>query len=481
MTSQAIKARAAQKAVFYFFLRRVFQELHGRDMPPAEYLEAMAVKLQRAAKKDGGRLLVTLPPRHLKSIAAAVALPAWVIGNDPRAKIMVATYTEDLAREHAANFARVVKSDWYRDLFPAMEVATSSRNELRSTKGGARYSVTLGGATTGFGADLIVIDDLMKAQDAVQEASREQVRRYYTDALMSRLDNPSNGSVVALMQRLHEDDLPAFLLEKGGYDHLDLPVISEEEQRLPLLGGRTWERRPGDILDSNRYDSALLDRKRAEMGRVAFAAQYQQRPVLPDGAVIDITKLHHVDEPPSAKSCTWVLQSWDTAVEDHARADYSVCTTWGYKNEVWYLLDVLRERINMANLRSRIEQHRRKWRPYFVFLEKTHSTITLWNNMRFDPEFDDENLPLLKQPSGTKLERLLPHLDFLEAGKVRFPQSADWWPDFRNELRAFPNGKYDDQVDSMTQFLKYTRGGGGAALLDTDPVTGRRYGRARCF
>lgn len=481
MTSSADKARAAKKAIFYFFLNHVFHALHGEELPASEYLEVMAVKLQRAVAKDGGRLLVTLPPRHLKSIAAAVALPAWVMGNDPSAKVMVATYNDDLAREHAANFARVVKSQRYRELFPAMQVATSSRNELRTTKGGARYSVTLGGATTGFGADLIVIDDLMKAQDVYQESSREQVRRYTTDALMSRLNNPRKGSVVAVMQRLHEDDLPAFLLEKGGYGHLDLPAVAEEKQILPLLGNRFWTRDPGDLLDSERFDQAVLERKRIEMGPVAFSAQYQQRPVPPEGAVINVSRLHLVDEAPQPESCTWVIQSWDTAVADHARADYSVCTTWGYRDGVWYLLDVQRERLNMANLRARLVQHRLKWKAYVVFLERTNATITLLDTMNFDPAFNDDHLPSLIQPVGAKLERLIPHLDYLEEGKVRFPHTAPWWPDFRNELRAFPHGKYDDQVDSMTQFLRYARGAGGAALLDTDPVTGRRYGNARCL
>lgn len=472
MSERSMKARAAQQAIFYIFLRRVFAELHGRDLAEAEYLEVMAVKLQRAVSKNGGRLLVTLPPRHLKSIAAAVALPAWVIGKAPRSKVMVATYNNDLAYDHAANFARVVKSDWYRDLFPAMDIASSSHNEMRTTQGGARYSVTLGGATTGFGADLIVIDDLIKAQEAGQETSREQVRRYYSEALMSRLDNPREGSVVALMQRLHEDDLPAFLLERGGYDHLDLPAIAEEYQSLPLLGGRVWERHPGEVLDPIRFDRADLDRRRAEMGPMAYAAQYQQRPVLPDGAVVDVTKLSLVDEAPSATSCAWIIQSWDTAVEDHPGADYSVCTTWGYKDGHWFLLDVLRERINMANMRARIEHHARKWNPYTVLIEKTHATTTLWSIMRSDSDL----LPILIQPKGSKLERLTPHLDFLETGKVVFPQNAPWMTDFRNELRAFPNGKHDDQVDSMAQFLSYARGRAGAALVDTDPISGRRYG-----
>lgn len=213
MTDSSAVADAARRRFFYFFLQKAFAHLHdGQALEKDNYLEALAYALQAANDEDGGRLLVTIPPRHLKSIAAAVALPAWVLGNDPTKKVMVATYGDELSRQHASNCASIMKSSWYQSLFPATQISTTNQSELRTTAGGGRRAVSLGGPTTGFGADLIIVDDLLKAQDAPSETRRANVREYFQAALMSRFNDPSKGSLASIQQRLHEDDPPASLL-----------------------------------------------------------------------------------------------------------------------------------------------------------------------------------------------------------------------------------------------------------------------------
>lgn len=327
MTDPATKLDLAQKTVFYFFLKRVFAELEGEPLKSLEYLDALCLALQQATEKDAGRLLVTIPPRHLKSVAAAIALPAWILGRNPAAKVMVATYSDTLSAEHAAKFARVVSAPWYQRLFPNTGATTSNKYEWRTTAGGARYGASLGGTVTGFGADVIIIDDILKGAEARQEVMRAKARQFYTETLRSRLDNPRAGSIIAIMQRLHEDDFPAFLLENGRYHHLNLPATAEEDEEIALHRSMTWRRAKGYILDPYRFTAESLADQEKEMGRVAFAAQYQQRPVLPDGAVIDMKKLKLVDAPPAKDECIYRMQSWDTAVETGPNCSYSVCTT----------------------------------------------------------------------------------------------------------------------------------------------------------
>jgi hypothetical protein len=280
-------------------------------------------------------------------ISASVALPAWLMGRNSSLKVMVASYGEELAREHAISFHAVVTSAWYRGLFPKMRIQPRGERllELRTTAGGVRKAVSLGGATTGFGADLIVIDDLMKAQDASSEARRETVTAYYREALLSRLNAPTEGSVIAVQQRLHEDDLPALLMESGTYAHLNLPAIAEAPQRLPLYYRRIWTREPGSVLDPDRRPLSRLGAIRSEMGSAAFMAQYQQNPVPPDGALVRIERLNLIETPPPRKRVHRLVQSWDTAIKDSPSADFSVCTTWGWRNGVWYLMDLRRERL----------------------------------------------------------------------------------------------------------------------------------------
>ena len=313
--------------------------------------------------------------------------------------------------------------------------------------------------------------------EATQEVKRAAARRFYTDTLLTRLDNPSKGSIIAIMQRLHEDDFPAFLIEGGRYRHLNLPAIAEAAMKIALHRQDIWHRRQGDILDPHRFTLAKLDELKAEIGRVTFAAQYQQAPVLPEGGLIDMTKLKLVDHPPGRDECQLIIQSWDTAVETGPNCCYSVCTTWGYKEDdnTWHLLDLFRARLRGADLQARIIQLRDKWKPLEVVVERTNATSIMCSNMETDGKF----VPTLLSPKGAKLERVTPHLDWFESGKLAFPTEVDWWPDLKNEMRAFPDGRYDDQVDSISQFLRYVRHYGEGYLLDIDPETGRMIGNYR--
>ena len=462
---------AARRQYLYFFVRSVFGELHGGNQPSdAPYLEAMCCALQQVAQQDGGRLLVTIPPRHLKSITAAVALPAWVLGHDPSKRVMIATYGEELSREHADTFRRVISSAWYQALFPRFQVRSSTHAELKTTWGGSRRSVSLGGATTGFGADLIIVDDLMKAQDTGSQARREAVYTYFRDALLSRFNNPNTGSLISIQQRLHEDDLPARLIATGQYDHLNLPAIAERTETHALYNGRRWTRDARSVLDARRMNQKRLETLRAELGSAVFSAQYQQNPVAPEGAVIHVDQLNFSDAPPARDTCERVIQSWDTAAKTGPQCDYSACTTWGYRNETWHLLNIFRAKLEYPDLKARVLQLKNQWRADRVLIEDSSTGTASAQQFRADRV---DNIHTIKA-RGSKLERLVPHLDLLQSDAICFATRLQGWDDFVKEMAAFPEGRHDDQVDSMSQFFGWLRGRRGRAYMDKDPVTGRR-------
>jgi hypothetical protein len=269
----------------FFFVWRTFQTLHpGRDsFVPAWHVEAMCARLEQVAAGDLKRLLITVPPRHLKSITTSVALPAFLLGHRPEMKIMVASYGSDLAKKHSRDCRTVMESGWYREMFPRTRLQSAKEEELITTMGGGRKAVSVGGSVTGFGADLLILDDLMKAADARSQAERERVREYFEQTLYSRFDDKANGAIVSIMQRLHEDDITAVLQAKGGFDHLNLKAIAEEDEAIPIGLGRTHHRRKGEPLYPEREPLSVLENTRREIGPAAFSAQYQQNPVAPGG------------------------------------------------------------------------------------------------------------------------------------------------------------------------------------------------------
>jgi predicted phage terminase large subunit-like protein len=470
MTDPQKQLDALCRQCVYFFVVEVFRILHpGKPLAKEEHLEAMCWQLQEVAEGRIPRLLITIPPRHLKSICTSVALVAWMLGLDPSLKVIVASYGDDLARRHAADFQKVMQSAFYRRLFPATRINPRANRigEMETTMGGIRNAVSLGGAVTGQGADMIIIDDVMKAQDALSERRREETREFYDQTLYSRLNDKRNPRIIAIQQRLHEDDFASYLIDKGTFEHLSLPAIADEEQQLPLYHGRHYRRQIGDVLSPEREPKEALDDIREEIGTYAFSAQYLQNPVPEDSCHLSLDRMNLIDEPPERFEMLSVVQSWDTAIKDGPKGDFSVCSTWGW-HERWHLLHVFRGRLAFPDLKAKALGLKRRWRPERVLVEDAGSGTGLVQQLRSERH---REFRLIK-PRGSKLERFIAQTDILQSDKIAIPTNPDWFQLLKRELMVFPNGKYDDQVDSVTQFLHWAQRR-GRSRLDRDPVTGR--------
>jgi hypothetical protein len=224
------------------FVRKAFGTVSpGVPFLPNWHIEAICHELAKVVSGETNRLIITMPPRHLKSICASVALPAWVLGHDPTRRLISVTYAQDLAAKHGNDCRAVMSSDWYRRVFPGTEIdaAKNTETEVMTTKRCSRVATSVGGILTGRGGNMIIIDDPLKPADAMSDAARERHIEWYSTTLISRLDDKERDAIIVVMQRLHEGDLVGHLLQQQGWKHLSLPAIAETERRIEMVPGDT--------------------------------------------------------------------------------------------------------------------------------------------------------------------------------------------------------------------------------------------------
>ncbi|WP_170340454.1 phage terminase large subunit [Ruegeria arenilitoris] len=445
---------------FFPFVWRVFDTLHhgpNGTFEPAWHVRAMCHALDEVRSGENKRLVINIPPRCLKSVTVAVSYVAFLLGHHPGAKIIVASYGLDLARKHSEDCRRVMSSRWYREMFPGTRLAKKGNTveEIRTTAGGSRKAVSIGSSVTGHGADYIIIDDLMKAGDANSEAELIRAQEFIEGTLLSRFDNPAEGRVVMIAQRLHEMDPPGYLLDEGTYRHLNLPAIAEENEVIPIGRGQVHRRRPGDLLFPAKLDRETLDRMRREMGTAIFNCQYQQNPIAPDGSLLRWEWFGTFDEVLPRHHYHLVVQSWDTGTSSDPRSDYSVGTTWGFLPPHWHLLDLWRGQLDYPELKSKVLTLVGQWDPETVLIEDAATGRPLFQEL-----FQDDKRFNRVTPDKDKEIRFNAACAPVEAGKVCLPADSPWLATFKRELQSFPRGRNDDQVDSFSQFLNWSKGNG---------------------
>ena len=424
------------------------------------HIEAMTYALDRLWRGETTRLIITVPPRHLKSICTSVAFPAWGLGQKPGARFIVASYGAELALKHSRDFRLVLEAPWYRHAFPDLNrLKKETEKEIVTHQNGFRLAASLGGTITGLGAHFVIIDDLMKATDAGSPVERQRVKDFYQMALFNRLEDKREVRLVVIQQRLHEDDLVGFLLEMGGFEHLNLPAIATEDARFDLGRGRWKLRRSGEVL-SPREPQEVLDDIRRSMGPAAFSAQYQQEPFAPGGNLIRWDRLMTYEDAPQRQRCLQVVQSWDLAHTITANSDFSVCTTWSYHEGAWLLLDLVRTKLEYPDLLARVRKERDQWQADVVLVEASGAGIALFQDLKAEQRSSTSR----RQRSIWRVDaytsqldketRFVAQLPKLEGGVALLPRSASWLSDLKRELTGFPNARHDDQVDSISQFLE---------------------------
>ncbi len=441
---------------FVTFATRCFHDLNPQaELAMNWHLQVIAAKLTAVREGKIRRLIINLPPRHLKSLMASIAFPAYCLGHDASAQILCVSYAQDLADKLARDCRSIMMSPWYRQMFPTrLAPHRQAVQEFITTRQGYRLATSTGGVLTGRGADIILIDDPLKPEEALSEAQRQGGNEWYDHTLYSRLNDKRHGAIVIIMQRLHEDDLVGHVLGQEPWEVLSFPAIAEAEeahQIETIWGPRCFARRQGEALHPDREPLETLEHIRRTIGEYNFAGQYQQSPAPLGGGLVKAEwfKRYGANERP--ESFDRILQSWDTANKATELSDFSVCTTWGIKGKDFYLLNVLRKRLEYPALKRAVREQQSLFNANVVLIEDKASGTQLIQELiadgfhrvtRYKPECD-------------KIMRLHAQTAIIENGFVHLPEAAPWLAEYLHEMTVFPKGKHDDQVDSTAQFLDW--------------------------
>ena len=448
--------RALLRTDFFYFVWKVFITLEG-DNPFFENwaIKAIAYQLMRVEAGEITRLLVNLPPRSLKSIIVSIAYVAWRLGHNPSLRFMVLSYSTELAAELHRKFRVVVNAPWYQELFPQMRIAKDAETELGTSAGGGRLAMSIWGSVTGRGADVIIIDDPHKAEEVTSDSIRDSVIECY-GTLATRPNNRKRGAIILVMQRLHEHDLAGHLIRQGLYYHLKLPAVAEEDTLIPVGAKKVYRRLRGEVLNPERESLEDIEKTREEVGRVKFAAQYQQRPVPAKHLCIQPEWFQVYDQLPPLGPNDLILQSWDVAMKRGERNDYSVCTTWLMACPNYYLIDVFRDRLTHPELRQKAIDLAAEYHAEIVLIEDAPAGISLLQDLRCNYSSVMPRIIPVK-PEGGKVERLQEQLPIMQGGHVFLPKVAAWLSVLLEELTG-SQPEHDDQIDSVSQALKWGSG-----------------------
>lgn len=446
---------------FGTFLQQAFHELYpGKELLWNWHIDAIVHELEENLAGRQPRLIINLPPRHLKSFIVSVAWPAFLLGKDPSLKIFCVSYSDELAATIARDFKRLVEATWYRQVFPHVKLTKSTANEVVTDQGGYRVALSVHGSITGRGADLIIVDDPCKPEEAVSDRARMGVNEWFKSTLLSRRDDKLRSGLIVVMQRLHVNDLTGFIGESGGFRKVALSAIAEQDEVVELRDGRKYFRHRGEPLQSERESLGVLQQLRNEVGSFNFAAQYQQSPKTPEGSLFKRKYFELVDElPRRAFSHGRFFISIDSALSTAATADFTAISLVCVVDGKIYVVMAERGRWEYEELKARVlnlisSLARQGQRPY-VLVEYAGSGIALSQFLATQGLKDRRFEAHWRTPGEDKLTRAAKVLNMFEVGihLLNIEGRNGWVQPYLNEFMNFPNGANDDQVDSLVQLL----------------------------
>jgi predicted phage terminase large subunit-like protein len=432
----------------------------------------MADAFERVANGELKRLIINMPPRHTKSEFASYLFPAWFLGKYPEKKIIQTAHTAELATGFGRKVRNLVNSADYQEIFKTkLSSDSKAAGRWNTSKGGDYFAIGVGGAVTGKGADILIIDDPHSEQEAMQGNPEvyDRVYEWYSSGPRQRLQ--PGGSIIIVMTRWSKRDLTGQILQNSIKREGDEWEVIEFPALLPS-GNPLWE---------EFWSKKELEAIKAEIPVGKWEAQYQQNPTSEEGAIIkrEMWKIWEKETPPP---CDYLIQSWDTAFEKNSRADYSACTTWG----VFYhaddtgtevaniiLLDAFKQRMEFPELKKKAYELYKEWNPDSLIIEKKAAGAPLIYELR------QIGIPLSEytpNKGSDKIARVNAISDLFASGYVWCPDTR-WAEEVMEECASFPNGEHDDIVDSTSQALLRFRQGGFLRLSsdeDDEPVIKRK-------
>jgi predicted phage terminase large subunit-like protein len=436
---------------FRAFVEKCFNHLNpGQTYHDNWHVGVIAHALAECLAGITKRLIILLPPRNLKSTIVSIAWPAYVLGHFPSMKFVCASYGQELANQLSNDTRSIMKSDWYCELFPGTVISPvkDTQELFRTTKFGGRMGTSIGGVLTGFGGDIVIIDDPQKPQEMEHESARHKARNWLLNTALSRFNSPKDGILIIVMQRLHEDDLAGYLIENNPeFTVLKIPTRADEELVYTLDSDTEVRLEAGAYLQEDRIGPVEFEAKRKEMGSREFSAQYQLDPLPPDGGTFKYEWFDLCDKVPAFSE---FIMSVDVAVSDGG-GDYTAVTLWGHLDRRWYLTACRRFQFDAARVRLAVQELDQTYQPDLIVIDSTGVGKGMVAELRHQG-FSHIYSSIAK---FSKVQIANDVVAMIEGGRVSILASAPGLAAFHKEIISFPNGKFDDFVDSMTQVLRY--------------------------
>lgn len=454
-----LKARLLSN--YLLFVRWFFRHTTGQKFIIAQHHQVIATALEKVVSGETRRLIINIPPRYGKTEMAVKMFVAWCLANNPRAKFIHLSYSDELALDNSTAIRDLVKSEEFQRVFPTrLKRDSDSKKKWYTESGGGVYATAAGSAVTGFGAGstsprarsgtgcladgfsgAIIIDDPIKPDDAFSDAARQRINRRFNNTIASRVNSPETP-IILIMQRLHVDDMTGFLLNGGSgenWEHLCLSAVTDDDAAL-------WpEKHTREKLQAMESADSYT-----------FAGQYRQVPVTPGGNIFKSEWIQYYFPKDLPKRFDKVLQSWDLTFKDTDGSDFVVGSVWGRCGGDFYLLDLVRARMGFtASVQAVKDMTAKHPKAIAKLVEDKANGPAVMDALR-------RSIHGLKpvEPDGSKVARAHAVTPLWEAGNVFIPHKSlyPWVQAYIDELTAFPNAKHDDQVDSTTQALRELMG-----------------------
>ncbi len=459
-TLETLKTKENAQLHFMDFVNKVWPTFIG-----GRHHKDMAAAFERVARGEVKRLIINMPPRHTKSEFASYLLPAWFLGKFPQKKVIQTSHTAELAVGFGRKVRNLVDSEVYKSIFPGVGLQSDSKAAGRwaTNKGGDYFAIGVGGAVTGKGADILIIDDPHSEQEATLAESNpevyDKVYEWYTSGPRQRLQ--PGGSIIIVMTRWSKRDLTAQVVKSAAqrdgenWEVIEFPALFEDDRPL---WPEFWS-----------VEELLALRNELPVGK--WMAQYMQAPTSDVNAIVkrEWWKVWEDERPPP---CDFLIQSWDTAFTKTERSDYSACTTWGvfYQDDDTglpqaniILLNAFKKRMEFPELKQRALEEYKEWEPDAFIVEAKASGAPLIFELRAMGIPVQEYTP---SKGNDKVARLNSVADLFASGRVWAPETR-WADEVMEEVASFPSGEHDDLVDSTSQaLLRFRRG--GFIRLDSD-------------
>lgn len=429
------------------------------------HIGAISEHLQAVSYGQIKELIISVPPRHMKSISTCVMWPAWEWLRVPSKRWIFSSYAQSLSTRDSIKCRRVLESPVYRATFKPEWTLSDDQNQktrFNNTATGYRIATSVGGSGTGEGGDFVVVDDPLKAMQAESETYRQKVIDWWDNEMSSRGNDPKTAAKVIIMQRLHQNDLAGHCAKQGGYEILRLPAEYDEKKTITSIGWEDPRNTKGELLWPERFDKETLETLKKKLGSRGTASQLQQDPKAAEDGLFKRRWWKYYKELPPKNQWRKIVQFWDTAQKPGISNDYSVCATWietisGHL----YLADLMRDKLDYPSLKASVKNNAAKWNPHAVQIEDKASGISLIQDLRLDNTKPNElKIPIVAYDPGQvdKQVRASASTPTVEGGNCYLPEAAPWVEDYVKEHEQFPDSEYDDQVDTTSQMHDHFNG-----------------------